>query len=169
MTPTEHPSPVPQVGRPFQGHRAGIVSRTIAAAVDLLVVVAIVTGCYLALAAVLFAVNPTSFSWPDSFAWSIPLVGFVIVVPYLTLSWCTTGRTYGDALLGLRVININGRRMRLPGAVLRAVLCVVFPIGLLWTLFSPANRSLQDMVLRTSVIYDWAPQTEGDARLLDPS
>jgi hypothetical protein len=31
----------------------------------------------------------------------------------------------------------------------------VFPIGLLWCAVSTSRRSLQDIVVRTSVIYDW--------------
>ena len=46
--------------------------------------------------------------------------------------------------------------MRLIGALLRAVGYVVFPIGLLWVAISPANRSVQDVILRSSVIYDWS-------------
>ena len=38
---------------------------------------------------------------------------------------------------------------------MRAALCVVFPIGLAWVVVSRQNRSLQDTVLRTSVVYDW--------------
>ena len=30
-----------------------------------------------------------------------------------------------------------------------------FPVGLFWVAFSRENRSLQDVVLRTSVIHDW--------------
>jgi hypothetical protein len=37
----------------------------------------------------------------------------------------------------------------------RAATCVVLPIGLYWVLFSSANRSAQDVLLRTSVVYDW--------------
>jgi hypothetical protein len=36
----------------------------------------------------------------------------------------------------------------------RALLCVLFPVGLLWVLLSGENRSVQDVVLRTSVVYD---------------
>jgi len=46
-------------------------------------------------------------------------------------------------------------RLRLAGAFMRAVLCVIFPVGLAWVLVSRHNRSLQDVVLRTSVVYDW--------------
>jgi hypothetical protein len=45
--------------------------------------------------------------------------------------------------------------MRPLSALLRAILCVIFPIGLLWSVVSDSSRSLQDVLLRTSVIYDW--------------
>jgi uncharacterized RDD family membrane protein YckC len=66
-----------------------------------------------------------------------------------------TGRTYGDSLLGLRVLSF---RRRIPGWTLsfvRAVLCVMFPLGLFWVVFSPSRRSIQDVMLRTIVVYDW--------------
>jgi uncharacterized RDD family membrane protein YckC len=67
-------------------------------------------------------------------------------------------------MLGVRVVNYKGATMGAPGAILRAVLCVVFPIGLLWIAVSSANRSVQDLIFRTSVIYDWSPRAE-----LEPS
>jgi uncharacterized RDD family membrane protein YckC len=57
--------------------------------------------------------------------------------------------------MGLRVVNLHGVLLRVPLAFLRAVFCVVFPVGLFWVAFSRENRSLQDVVLRTSVIHDW--------------
>lgn len=38
---------------------------------------------------------------------------------------------------------------------MRALACALFPIGVLWVAVSRENWSLQDVVLRTSVIYDW--------------
>jgi hypothetical protein len=40
-------------------------------------------------------------------------------------------------------------------SIVRAVFCVAVPFGLLWVIFSPGRRSLQDVVLRTVVVYDW--------------
>jgi uncharacterized RDD family membrane protein YckC len=57
--------------------------------------------------------------------------------------------------MGLRVLNRSGDSMRPVGALLRALFCVAFPFGLLWIVVSAENRSLQDVVLRTSVVYDW--------------
>ncbi len=33
--------------------------------------------------------------------------------------------------------------------------CVLFPLGLFWSAISRRNASLQDLLVRTSVIYDW--------------
>jgi uncharacterized RDD family membrane protein YckC len=137
-----------------------MVTRTAANTVDLLVAVAIVAAIYVAIAAVGFLLNPRSFHWPGGFGWSIPVIGFAVVMPYLTLCWRITGRTYGDALFGLRVVNFKGERLHIARAALRAFACTVFPIGLLWIAISPVNRSLQDLVLRTSVIYDWVARPE---------
>jgi hypothetical protein len=38
--------------------------------------------------------------------------------------------------------------------ILRAIACVLFPLGLLWSGISASRRSLQDLVLRTVVVYD---------------
>jgi uncharacterized RDD family membrane protein YckC len=58
--------------------------------------------------------------------------------------------------MGLRVVNFRGQRVRWAGAVLRAAFCVTVPIGLFWAILSPRDRSIQDVVLRTSVVYDWS-------------
>jgi uncharacterized RDD family membrane protein YckC len=39
-------------------------------------------------------------------------------------------------------------------AILRALACVIFPVGLLWSTVSATRRSLQDIVFRTLVVYD---------------
>jgi uncharacterized RDD family membrane protein YckC len=146
---------VPWEARPFQGQRAGIVTRTVANVVDFAMVVGVLAGGYAAWCAIRFLVNPTRFTFPAP-SFLVLLVCYALVLfVYLTVAWATTGRTYGDHLLGLRVVNFRGERMRWPGAVVRAAFCVVLPIGLYWAVLSRTNRSVQDSVLRTSVLYDW--------------
>jgi uncharacterized RDD family membrane protein YckC len=152
-----HLSTVPIAARQYQGRRAGIVTRMVANGIDLVVIVLILGLIYGIYAGVLFLLHPRSFTLPSGLGWSMPVIGFVVVVPYLTISWLTTGRTYGDALLGLRVVNSDGRRLNYVVAVLRAVAYVIFPIGVFWVAVSSANRSVQDILLRTSVVYDWTP------------
>ena len=146
---------VPREARSFQGQSAGIVTRTAANAVDFAVTVLVVIGGYSAWSAVSFLLNPTRFTFPAPPFIVLLASGAAFLFCYFVVSWTTTGRTYGDHLLGLRVVNFRGDRLLWPGAIVRAGLCVVFPIGLYWALISPTNRSVQDTLLRTSVLYDW--------------
>ncbi|MGH9252846.1 MAG: RDD family protein [Acidimicrobiales bacterium] len=150
-----HVSPIPQAARPYQGRRAGLVSRTLAAVVDLVVVLAAFGLGYAVVSGVLFVLEPVGFQFPDLAIGTWVAVEYALAVGYLALGWMTSGRTLGAQVMGLRVLSYNGSRMRPVGALLRALFCVTFPFGLLWIIVSAENRSLQDLVLRTSVVYDW--------------
>jgi|NGEPerStandDraft_4_1074533.scaffolds.fasta_scaffold08602_1 uncharacterized RDD family membrane protein YckC len=152
-------SPIPREARPYQGHRAGLVTRMAASAIDALVVGLILLAEYAVLAGLLFLVNPRDFTLPKTSLLLSMTAAFVVLVLYLTCAWSITGRTYGCHVMGLRVVGARGRRLRPLGALVRALLCALFPIGLLWCAGSRANRSLQDTMLRTSVIYDWRPRS----------
>jgi uncharacterized RDD family membrane protein YckC len=148
-------APVPRGARAFQGQRAGVVSRLAAAVLDTLVVGALLAGGYAAIAGFLFMLDPRTFTLPRASLAFNMTVAFAVTVVYLTAGWALAGRSYGKAVMGLRVLGPRGRRLHLPGALLRALACTVLPIGLLWCAVSPENRSLQDLLLRTSVVYDW--------------
>ena len=60
--------------------------------------------------------------------------------------------------MGLRVVDRQGRSPRLTRSLLRAVFCVLFPLGLLWCGVVRSRKSVQDLVLGTSVVYDWMPE-----------
>lgn len=146
---------LPKEARDFQGQRAGIVSRCLANTIDFVLVQVVVVSLFVGWLALLFLVNPTSFSVPSPpFALWLAATG-ALLVGYFLVAWVTTGRTYGDHILGLRVVGVRGTRMRPLWALLRALFCVFFPIGLFWAVVSRENRSVQDAVMRTSVIYDW--------------
>lgn len=146
---------VPWEARPFQGQRAGIVTRTAANILDSLLVLGVLACGYAAWCAVRFLVNPKNFSFPTVSFFVLLICAGIVLFFYFTVSWATTGRTFGDHQLGLRVVNPSGDPLRWPGAVIRAAFCVLLPIGLYWAVLSPTNRSVQDAVLRTSVVYDW--------------
>ncbi|MDU0314159.1 RDD family protein [Phycicoccus sp. M110.8] len=156
-------SPLPRVARPYQGRRAGLVSRLVASAVDAAVVGLLVGAGYAGVTAIRFILSPRGFTFPDTSLLLSMAAGFGVCVAYLTVCWWSSGRTYGDLLMGLRVVNLHGQRMHLAGSLVRALLCTCFPIGLFWVALSRENRSAQDLVLRTSVIYDW--QSRDDQRL----
>lgn len=152
MTATAKP-PAPIVG---DEHRpAGIVTRGGAAAVDLMVVLLICVGMYFGVAGARLVWSPARFTWPELPLWFSFTFVMGIAVLYLTASWAMTGRTYGDTLLGLRVLGYRRRKPNWAMSLVRAVFCVFFPVGLAWVVVSPDRRSIQDVVLRTVVVYDW--------------
>jgi uncharacterized RDD family membrane protein YckC len=135
--------------------RAGIVTRTAAAVLDGLLVTVVVAGGYAAVIGVVFLWNPARFHVPSVPFWVLLLVAGALATGYLTLCWATTGRTYGDVVMAVRVVDRHGHHLALPLAGLRALLCVLVPLGLFWAAVNRQNRSLQDIALRTAVIYYW--------------
>ena len=105
--------------------------------------------------AFLFVLSPRNFTAPTPSLTLVTAVGNLLFILYLAVSWMGNGRTYGNHIMGLRVVNREGRGLKPLRAFVRAILYVIFPIGLLWVMVSGQNRSLQDLVVRTSVIYDW--------------
>lgn len=143
---------------------AGIVTRGVAAVIDLAVVAVMMGSVYIGTAFVQLLFDPSSFSFetPAAFLSVSALIGLSIL--YLTVCWATTGRTVGAIMMGVRLVTPRHGLLRWPVAVLRAILCVVFAFGLLWVAVDGRRRSLQDIVLRTAVVYDWQPNTE----MIDP-
>jgi uncharacterized RDD family membrane protein YckC len=147
--------PIPKEARHFQGRRAGLITRALTAVIDIGVIAVALAAIYVGYSAVLFIFHPSSFQLPTP-SWHITVVaGYIVLTAYLTGSWHSGGRTYGCHVMGLRVVDRVGQRLRLAPAFLRAVLCGIFPLGLLWVAISRENRSIQDLIVRTSVIYDW--------------
>jgi len=155
-------STVPAKARPYQGQRAGIVTRVAANLIDVAVVVIVLVAGYASWTAWQFLRDARSFSFPvPPSLVTVILIGLWIQGVYFALAWATSGRTYGDHVMGLRVVNVRGHRMRIWGACVRAAGCVLFPVGLFWIVISKSNRSVQDVALRTSVIYDWTARGTG--------
>ena len=157
---------VPREARSYQGTSAGVVTRLAAGIVDVVLAALALAGSYVALVGARFVLEPRSFHMPDpSFLWSMTVfLGYLVV--YLAVAWWMAGRTIGDHLWGVRVTTRGGGRLGPARALVRAGTCAVFPIGLLWCAIDRDRRSVQDLLLRTSVVYDWtthpsAPLGEG--------
>lgn len=161
MNTTDWPlGTVPAEARDYQGELAGIASRVVANAIDFAVMLAILAALYFGWAAALFLRRGARFHFPTVTYAGAFLAGSLVLVIYFAASWRGTGRTYGDRLLGLRVVKREGALLRAGPAIVRAVLCVLFPLLLFWAVFSRQRRSVQDVLLRTSVVYDWRARTE---------
>jgi uncharacterized RDD family membrane protein YckC len=152
---------VPAEARGFQGRRAGIVSRVFANAIDFAILLVLLGMLYFGWSAVLFLRRGRDFHFPTVSYAGVYVVGAIVFTLYFALTWWSTGRTYGDQVMGLRVVDRRGERLGLWHALLRAALCVLFPLLLFWAIVN--GRSVQDVLVRTSVIYDWENRTPRDA------
>jgi uncharacterized RDD family membrane protein YckC len=93
----------------------------------------------------------------------------LVLIVYLTVWWATIGRTPGKHFVGLRIVT---RHRDTPGVIrsfARAVICTVFPVGLLWVLVSGTDRAVHDLLVGTAVVYDWRPSRRRSRRAAERS
>ncbi|HEY7478368.1 MAG TPA: RDD family protein [Actinomycetota bacterium] len=148
-------SALPREARDLQGATAGIVSRLLAGAVDYAVTALLLVALWVGAHGVRFLLRPRTFSWED-IEWPGTVGAFLIVLTlYLAFGWATTGRTVGDQVLGLRVLSSSGGRIHPLVALGRGAFYALVPLGLLWSAVDAHRRSVQDLLLRTTVVYDW--------------
>ena len=146
---------IPEDARAFQGERAGFVTRVIACCIDVALVALLMMGVWLTIEIVQLILTPgVDVQAPR--AATLVLWGYAFMTLYWTATWATNGRSLGAWVMGVRVVSRKGERLSWPIALARAAFSVGFPFGLLWAIVSRRNRSVQDVVLRTIVIYDWS-------------
>jgi uncharacterized RDD family membrane protein YckC len=141
-----------------QGNYAGSVSRFLAYVIDLVVSSGIFALGLAAASLVAQVVTRHSVSWNRT-----NIVVAVIYVAweffYFGYSWAASGRTFGMAVLGVRVVRADGKGLDPWRGVLRAV---VFPLsfllcglGFLGILVQREHRALHDLIAGSAVIYAW--------------
>ena len=157
-------SAIPKEARAFQGQTAGVVTRVVANSIDAAVVGVMVGAIYLGLVSVKFLLDPLNFTWPDGHLLASLTATLGLATFYLFVCWWLFGRSYGGHVMGLRVVGRSGRRLGPLRSLMRSAFCVFFPIGLFWCVISPERRSVQDVVLWTSVVYDWMPRPGASQR-----
>jgi uncharacterized RDD family membrane protein YckC len=143
---------VSAAARPY----AGIVSRTVALAIDaavLTVSFAVASGV---LGLILSLFTPVEVSSPGAVlgaagVWSL------VVANYFVLFWTLAGETPGMRLMALRVVGAGDNPVRLGQALRRLVGMVLaalpFFAGYLPILFDDRRRGLHDMLAGTVVVY----------------
>lgn len=139
------------------GRYAGPVSRALAAAIDVGVVLAsyslgVATAGFLSR-----ALLDISLEKGTGVVATLVLLAWGAV--YLAASTTVTGRTVGKAVVGLKVVSRTGHPVR-PRACLVRVLVLplstsFFAIGLLLIVLRRDHRALHDLLARTAVVYDW--------------
>ena len=152
MTAVTPRTPAEPIGR---GDRAGIVSRGLAAVVDVATIVAVQLLIYAGATAIGFIWSSDGFKAPALQPFALFAASAGLTVVYLTVGWALAGRTYGASVLGIRVVDALGGAPGWARSGLRALCCLAFPVGILWVAVSTERRSVQDLLLRTNVVYDW--------------
>ena len=143
-------------GRERQGKRAGFASRVSADLIDYGVVVGIYLAILLGIGLAEFFLGSGEFDVPDPAAATSVAAQWVIGVLYLTASWGGGGRSIGKSVLGLRVVTTDAKSLPLRRAFVRALICAtVGAFTLLWVLVSRRRAAAHDIVVRTTVVYDW--------------
>jgi uncharacterized RDD family membrane protein YckC len=142
----------------LQGHHAGVVSRFLAFLADTTIAAAafaVLAG--LAVLALDVVAGVTWVSEDHRLAMSITYLLWQVL--YLAGPTALTGRTAGKAMLGLRVVNPDGKPVGAWRALVRTLVFPVsfllFGVGFLLGLVRRDRRMLHDLVGRTAVVYAW--------------
>ncbi|MGC1285721.1 MAG: RDD family protein [Streptosporangiaceae bacterium] len=141
-----------------QGHYAGSVSRFLAFVVDAAVSAGLFALGLAATSLVVQVVTGHSVSWSRTNI----VVAIIFVVWeffYFGYSWAASGRSFGMAVLGVRVVRADGTPLEPRQGVVRAL---VFPLsflfcglGFLGIIVQREHRALHDLIAGTAVIYSW--------------
>jgi len=155
------------------GQYAGLVTRLVAFVLDLIILSATIVFIDWMIGAVMFNLQfeniierVASFAphWGDmvGFLFSpimVGLVSFLFVVIYHVFFWTITGQTIGKAIMGIKVVQLNGRKM----SVLRSIVRyfgyypagLAFGLGFLWILIDDRRAGWHDLLAKTCVVYAW--------------
>jgi uncharacterized RDD family membrane protein YckC len=149
-------SSLPERARSIQGLSAGFTSRLIAVFIDIALVALLVLGAWGGWEALRYIMS-VFYTLPPATGIPLLIIGYLLMWLYWTWSWSVGGRSLGNILMGLRVQKRHGENLGLGLAAVRSALSIVFALGLFWSIVSRKNKSLQDVVLGTEVVFDWAP------------
>ena len=153
------PGSLPAVARvSLQGRYAGFASRFVAFAVDEGTIAAVFA---LALATISFVANVLTgnpIHWNRGNFWvSLAFVGWEFL--YFAYSWAASGKTFGMAIFGVRVVRPDGTDASWRQAVVRTLALplsfLFFGLGFLGILVGDKRRALHDVIAGTAVVYSW--------------
>jgi uncharacterized RDD family membrane protein YckC len=142
-----------------RGSYAGVASRTAAVVIDIILIVA-TYWLTISLGSMVWAVinldNPQFPSFDDT-TWGWLYLGYAFV--YVWGCWSLFGKTPGKAVLGVRILTKNGKRLGPVRAFVRVfgylVSIFCFFAGFWWILINRRRRGWSDLIAGTCVVYDW--------------
>ncbi|HSO27719.1 MAG TPA: RDD family protein [Anaerolineales bacterium] len=147
------------------GQYAGFITRLAAFVIDGLIIVAFnsILGFVVSFVLERFQVGQVSAIIATSLA---VVTGFLFYVFYYIGLWMLAGQTLGKALMGVRIVRVDGGRLRLRNAVVRLAglwLSAILFLGYLLVLVDGRRQALHDKLAGTLVVYSW-PENEPGLR-----
>lgn len=164
---------MPDVSRThLLGRYAGFVSRLFAFGIDSVILTVItIAGTWASISALMYVgVDvrdcPEMTDSFDAVVWGCHaalLVGVAIgaLFPtiYTVFFWSATGQTPGKAVMGVRVVRLDGLAMNLTTSLLRivgySISLSTLGTGFLWMLVDDRRQGLADKLAGTCVVYAW--------------
>jgi uncharacterized RDD family membrane protein YckC len=162
----------------LQGYYAGFTSRAVAIIVDY-AIITLVSAVAIAALSFFFSIRSvqTFIDWLNTVlpgiinlfdALTSPPFGvaffFLFQWLYFVFFFSTTGQTVGKAIMGLRVVTVDGKRMGVKRSFIRTLCYTVSlaPLGLgfLWVLGEDRRRAWHDKIAHTYVLYVWDARYE---------
>jgi uncharacterized RDD family membrane protein YckC len=157
---------------------AGLVSRAVSRAMDMIMLAVLVASTSW-LVEQFLGIDPAHC--PQVHEWwhlrarlcgfmpyAIPVAGVLIPPLYRVLFYVVAGQTPGMAVMGLRLLRADGRKVGLKQAVKRAAtFYLTLGLGSLLIPVSSRRRALHDIVAGTVVVYDWGSHTHDVKRAIE--
>jgi uncharacterized RDD family membrane protein YckC len=162
----------------LQGQYAGFISRLLALAIDLAIIslTFIVITWFVSITANMLQLRsfleyvfnniPGSENFIEDL-FGLNLASYFTLpyfMLYFILFWSLTGQTPGMALLGLRVMTLEGKRLSIWRGILRMIGYILSTIplylGFLWVLVDDRRQGWHDKLAGTCVIYTWEAQPD---------
>lgn len=145
-----------------RGQYAGIVSRASAFVVDAALVALAWTATLFVAGAVVAVLDVDVSDLGDaSRALGAAVSTASVFLVYYTVFLALFGKTPGMLVLGIRVVQADGRPPRLLRAAVRTAafsLSSILLLGFAWVTIDNRRQGWHDKVARTFVVYDWAAE-----------
>lgn len=161
--------------RSYQGQYAGVVTRLVALVIDLALIsltTFVVTWVYSSVVQFVGIPITNCAVYSDVLRLAICnvangvliLTGVMFLPLYLVFFWYFGGQTIGKGVMGIRIVRLDARPMKM-GTVLRrligyAVCFATLGLGFAWALVDDRRRGLHDKIAGTCVVYAWEAEAD---------
>jgi uncharacterized RDD family membrane protein YckC len=147
-----------RVERGMEGHYVGIVTRFAAFVTDILAILVLFALAGHVVEYVLTVLLRHRFSLSDASIAAYIALGLWAIL-YFAYPIGVSGRTFGMALAGVRVVRADGRELGSRRSVVRVLALplsfLLFGFGFLLIVLRADRRALHDLIAGSAVVYAW--------------